>query len=151
MDEMERLRRVVKQNAQTTELFGVDFLPVGGRCVDTKDIIQSCVTQPIGRKTIFGNPFRPQPGEEMQGKTLEPYREWLFAALKGEQWARDQYREATGIELPERYADAVRALEGIPFFCPGCRQRSEEDGVCHGSVLRKAVQWLNSEGGRDVH
>jgi len=107
--------------------------------------------QDIGRKGIFGNPFRPHPGEEMQGKTLEPYRTWLFAALEGRSWARKQYKEATGIELPERYADCVRALDGIEFRCPGCKRFTEEPGMCHGSVLRKAVVWLNSKEGQHVH
>lgn len=106
------------------------------------------VVQNIGRKGIFGNPFRPAPGEELKGTTLEPYKKWLFAALKGEQWAIDQYRDATGISLPSNFAACVRDLEGIPFHCPGCRQRTEEEGVCHGSILRKAVAWVNTPEGR---
>lgn len=145
--DMDRLRKVVAQHAETSRLFGVDFVPLG----KVPPGLAQEVVQDIGRKGDFGNPFRPAAGEELQGKTLEPYRTWLFAALHGEKWARDQYREATGHDLPTNFADRVRALDGIPFICPGCKTRTEEAGVCHGSVLRKAVLWLNSEGGKDVH
>ena len=142
----DRLTRLVRQHAETSRLFGVDFVPLGKRPEGIE------VVQDIGRKGIFGNPFRPAPGEERQGKTLEPYADWLFAAIKGEKWAHDQYREATGITLPKDFARRVHDLEGLPFRCPGCREQTEAPGVCHGSVLRKAVAWLHTpEGLKHVH
>lgn len=103
------------------------------------------LVQDIGRKGIFGNPFRPAAGEERQGKTLEPYRTWLFAALKGEAWAIDQYAQATGIDLPKDFAKRVADIVDLQFWCPGCREQSEAAGVCHGSVLRKAATWLHTK------
>lgn len=142
----DRLRRLVAQHAETSRLFGVDFVPLGKRPEGIE------VVQDIGRKGIFGNPFRPAPGEERQGKTLEPYGNWLFAAIKGEKWAHEQYREATGITLPSNFAARVHDLGDMPFRCPGCREETEKDGVCHGSMLRRAVKWLHTpEGQKYVH
>lgn len=142
----DHLRRLVRQHAETSALFGADFVPLG-RAPEGLDI-----TQDIGRKGIFGNPFRPAPGEERMGKTLEPYRQWLFAAIQGKKWAREQYRDATGIELPENYAARVAALKDMAFRCPGCKEMTEHEGVCHGSILRKAVNWLNTpDGAKHVH
>jgi hypothetical protein len=145
--DMAKLKRLVAQSAETSRLFGVDFVPVyrkpGAAPID--------LMQGIGRDTIFGNPFRPAPGEERQGKTLEPYRKWLFAALLGERWAIEQYKEATGIDLPPDFARRVQEIVDLPFLCPGCKERTEEDGVCHGSILRKAAVWLNGEGAKHVH
>lgn len=142
----DHLRRIVAQHAETSRLFGVDFVPLGKKRPDIE------VVQGIGRDGIFGNPFRPAPGEERQGKTLQPYGDWLFAAIQGEKWAHDQYREATGNTLPADFARRVRDLEGMEFWCPGCREQTEADGVCHGSVLRKCVKYLNTlEGAKHVH
>lgn len=142
----DRLRRLVRQHAETSALFGVDFVPLGKA---PEGIV---VEQDIGRKGIFGNPFRPAAGEERQGKTLEPYRAWLFAAIQGQPWAIAQYKDATGIDLPKDFAARVQALHGLQFWCPGCKEKTEAEGVCHGSVLRKAVNWLNTpEGAKHVH
>ncbi len=141
----DRLRRLVAQHAQTSLLFGVDFVPLGkAPAVE--------IEQDIGRKGIFGNPFRPAPGEERQGKTLEPYRAWLFAAIQRQPWAIAQYKDATGIDLPSDFAARVQALNGLRFWCPGCKEQTEAEGVCHGSVLRKAVAYLNTpDGAKHVH
>jgi hypothetical protein len=142
MADPRHVRNLVEQAAQTSALFGVDFVPVYRKrtCAEAE---AAGIEVDIGRKGIFGNPFRPAAGEERQGKTLVPYREYLFAAIKGDMWARAQYKEATGIELPLDFAKQVQEIIDLPYWCPGCKDMTEKDGVCHGSILRKAAIWLN--------
>lgn len=100
-------------------------------------------TMNIGRKGIFGNPFRAEKGEKLTGKTLDWYAEWLSRMLGDELAAKEFYFEVTRIWLPTHYASYVRALKGRELWCPGCRERSCEDNVCHGSVLKRAIVQLN--------
>jgi hypothetical protein len=139
------LRSLVLQSAETSRLFGVDFVPLG-KC----DAAPLDITVDIGRGGVFGNPFRAAPEEKLQGKTLEPYRKWLFAAIKGETWASEQYRQSIGRDLPPDFAKQVQDIVDLPFWCPGCKDHTEEDGVCHGSILRKAAVWLHGDGAKYV-
>jgi hypothetical protein len=143
----ERLRRIVRQHAETSRLMGVDFVYVKPRtCAEAEQRASDPVD--IGRGGVFGNPFRAAPDQKFEGSTLEPYKKWLFAAIKQEEWSRKQYRDALGRELPADFARQVQELVDLPFHCPGCLSRTEEDGVCHGSILRRAAVWLNDEGAR---
>lgn len=135
--------RLFKQNADTLRRMGAESMPT--RVTTTAGGKTAEIVQEIGRRTIFGNPYRPAKGEELQGGTLEQYRRWLFAALKGDATAKEIYEASTGVKLPENYADRVREVADMPFYCPGCRLLTEKEGVCHGSILRKAARWLKTE------
>lgn len=145
--ESDRLRKIVRQHAETSRLMGVDFVYVRPRTCEDEERARPI---DIGRGGVFGNPFRASPEQKFEGSTLEPYRRWLFAAIRQEEWARKQYRDSLGRDLPADFARQVQEIVDLPFHCPGCLSRTEEDGVCHGSVLRRAAVWLNGEGARCV-
>lgn len=130
-------RRRLAQNLRTVSLFGVDYVPT----------YQPPNSVDIGRRGVFGNPFRARPSEKFQGRTLEPYTRWLFAAIKREPWALAQYEESLGRPLPDDFAQQIRDLDGLHFWCPGCKLRTEEENVCHGWILRRCVVWLNGPEG----
>lgn len=98
----------------------------------------------IGRKTIYGNPYIAKPTEKLKGKTLLDYEKWLLAAANGESWAYDLYFNVTGIILPNNYKEKLIELvkSGKQMYCPGCKEFSCKDGVCHGSIILKiASNW----------
>jgi len=102
----------------------------------------------IGRRTIYGNPFFARSEERLQGKTLASYTDWLQRALSGDVEARYEYQRATGLILPENYAEHIALLgehvkRGDTLWCPGCREHSCKPGICHGSILLQAI---NGEG-----
>lgn len=102
----------------------------------------------IGRRTPFGNPYFAGPNR-FNGSTLPKYKAYLLAALNGEQWARAQFRAATGRDLPptesfRRLVADLTADDPTPsLWCPGCKHRTAEPGVCHGSILLEVSRTLH--------
>jgi len=126
---------------------GVDFVYVKPRtCAEAE--AERLKPIDIGRGGVFGNPFRAAPDQKFEGSTLNPYKLWLFAAIKQEEWARKQYRDSLGRELPTDFARQIQDIVDMPFHCPGCLARTEEEGVCHGSILRRAAVWLHGDGAK---
>lgn len=99
----------------------------------------------IGRNNIFGNPYIPKRGQELKGTTLEDYKRYLWAAMNQKKWATALYKDITGIDLPDDFSIKIRELKGSKLYCPGCKERSCEEGVCHGSILIKAIEFLNNK------
>jgi hypothetical protein len=109
----------------------------------------------IGRRTAFGNPIalgKPCSvcggAHKEAGSTGPCYRRYLYARLSGKLehnlWAM---KVAQGAGLPghnlgcTEFRERVKALKGQVLWCPGCGFGSE---TCHGRILEKAVEWLNS-------
>lgn len=83
----------------------------------------------IGRGGPFGNPFTGN--NPLSGETLNDYRVYL--------WRR--------INRDPKFTSSVKALlpEIDNLWCPGCGPRGHncEENICHGSILKKAIKWLN--------
>lgn len=112
----------------------------------------------IGRKSIYGNPFKAKPAEKLLGTTLDKYERWLYQALQGDKNAYKLYFHVTSIELPshEEYCENIRNLyrrvrdDEIQLRCPGCREHTAQENICHGSILLLAGKWLyEGTGGPD--
>jgi hypothetical protein len=85
----------------------------------------------IGRKGIFGNPFFAE--EPLAGKTLNDYKKYLWNRLKND----ENFKEKVKNLLPDKNI----------LWCPGCGPRGYNcaEGVFHGSVLIKAIKYLNEK------
>ena len=101
----------------------------------------------IGRRTIFGNPYRARRGEELQGRTLADYEVYLAARRRDEEWAIELARSAGIPDVPAgrtfeqelvRLGDHLY-VRGGSFWCPGCKGLSGRKGICHGFALASAA------------
>lgn len=82
----------------------------------------------IGRKGPFGNPNWAPPEEKLKGLTLPAYSDYLNKRLASD---------------PD-FAAQVKALANKPLWCPGCQSFTARDHICHGSILLRAIDRLNS-------
>jgi len=85
----------------------------------------------IGRPSLLGNPFRI--GEHgTRQDVLAKYRAWLWRQI---QQQNEVYRELL------RLAELARKGD-LTLIC-WCKQ-PDEDGGCHGDILKAAVTWIHS-------
>lgn len=90
----------------------------------------------IGRRTIFGNPYKAKPTEKLMGKTLPFFESYMRHAGERLPW----FKEAV--------CDLVSKVDAgeAQMHCPGCREHSAKDGICHGSILLKVGREWVKEG-----
>lgn len=100
----------------------------------------------IGRRTIFGNPYRARRGEELQGRTLAEYSLYLMARRRDERWAIELARNAGIPDVPAGSTfeqELIRLHESVQkgnrVWCPGCREHTAKLGICHGWALLNAA------------
>lgn len=85
----------------------------------------------IGRPSLLGNPYAIGKDGTRQ-EVIERYRAWLWRQIK---LRGDVYRELRRLAAKSREEDLI-------LIC--WRKRLDRQIACHGDVVKRAVEYLNS-------